>query len=136
MRLSTTLLPLLLAACSNGDKWAENAATPSLNVLSEAPGDWSGLESMVGRRPSESGLFEGSPISVDLNARLGEAAKPYRDAMMSAGPLTRQGNLLVSRAPDAWLVLDPEDHAFRAALRRNGRVEEWQTAGADVPAPR
>lgn len=133
----TSLLPLLLlAACSGPDKWADNAVTPPLETMAEAPGDWSALDGMVGRRPSESGLIESSAISVDLNARLGSSAKPYRDAMMAAGPLTRQGNLLVARAPDAWLVLDPAGRAFRAGLRRDGVVEEWQTAGADVPRPR
>jgi hypothetical protein len=133
------LIPLLaaaaLSACSSGDKWANNAATPSLDQMAEAPGDWTALEGMVGRRPSESGLIDTSAISVDLNARLGPAAKPYRNAMMAAGPLTRRGNLLVAQAPDAFLVLDATEHAFRAGLRRNGRLQEWQTAGADVPRP-
>jgi hypothetical protein len=134
-RLFLLLLCAALSACSD-DKWADNAVTPSLTQMAEAPGDWSALDGMVGRRPSESGLIDTSAISVDLNARLGAAAKPYRNAMMAAGPLTRRGNLLVSEAPEAWLVLDPAGHAFRAGLRRNGRFEEWTTAGAEVPRPR
>ena len=134
-RFTLLLAAAALSACSSGDKWAENAATPSLNQMAEAPGDWSALDGMVGRRPSESGLIDTSAISVDLNARLGPAAKAYRNAMMAAGPLTRRGNLMVAEAPDAWLVLDPAGHAFRAGLNRNGHVEEWQTAGADVPRP-
>ena len=125
----------LLAACSGDDKWADNAVTPPLEQMAEAPGDWTALDGMIGRRPAESGLIENSPITVDLNARLGPSAKAYRDAMMAAGPLTRQGNLLVAKGPDAWLVLDPAGHAFHAGLTRGGRLEEWQTAGADVPRP-
>jgi hypothetical protein len=137
MRLTLPiLLSAALAACSSGDKWAENAATPTLTTMTEQPGDWSALEGMIGRRPSESGLIERSPVSVDMQSRLGPAAKAYRDAMMRAGPLTRRGALLVAEGPDAWLVLDPDDRAFRAGLLRNGRLEEWQTAGADVPRPR
>ena len=98
-------------------------------------GDWTKLDGMIDRRPSESGLFDNSPITVDTNARLGPSAKAYRDAMMAAGPLTRQGNYLVAKGPAAWLVLDPEGHAFHAGLIRNGRLEEWQTAGTDVPRP-
>jgi hypothetical protein len=124
-----------LTACSSNDKWADNADTPALDQMAEAPGDWTALDGMVGRRPSESGLIENSSISVDLNARLGSSAKAYRDAMMTAGPLTRQGRYLVARAPEAWLVLDPEGHAFHAGLIRNGRLQEWQTAGTDVPRP-
>ncbi|WP_338502702.1 hypothetical protein V6R86_05175 [Sphingomonas kaistensis] len=126
----------LLAACSNDEPPVNNAAAPPLEQMSEDPGDWTALNGMIGRRPSESGLIDSSPISVDLNARLGSSAKAFRDAMMTAGPLTRQGNLLVSKGPNAWLVLDPEGHAFRAGLIRNGRLEEWQTAGTDVPRPR
>ena len=134
-RTALLVIAAALSACSSGDKWADNAATPSLSQITEAPGDWSALEGMIGRRPSESGLIDTSAISVDLNSRLGPSARPYRNAMMAAGPLTRRGNLLVSQGPDAWLVLDPAGHAFRAGLRRNGQVEEWTTAGADVPRP-
>lgn len=135
MRLFVPACLLALAACSDGDKWAENVATPTLTTMTEQPGDWSALDGMVGRRPSESGLIETSSISVDLNALLGPEAGAFRSAMMRAGPLERRGDLLVAQAPDAWLVLQPGDHAFRAALRRNGRLREWQTPGADVPSP-
>jgi hypothetical protein len=136
MRHFAFLLLATVAGCSSSDKYAANAETPELGQMAESPGDWSALDGMIGRRPSESGLIETSAISVDLNARLGSAARPFRNAMMAAGPLTRRGNLLISEAPDAWLVLDPAEHAFRAGLRRNGEFQEWQTAGADVPRPR
>lgn len=133
--LALLLLAAASTACSKSDKWADNAATPSLNQIAEAPGDWSALEGMVGRRPSESGLIENSPVTVDINARLGPAAQGYRDAMMRAGPLERRGALMVAKGPDAWLVLDPAGHAFHAGLLRGGKWQDWQTAGADVPAP-
>ena len=134
MRPLLLVLAAALSACSNEDKWAENVATPSLNAMAEAPGDWSALDGMVGRRPSESGLIDSSAISVDLDARLGPAAQPFRNAMMAAGPLTRRGDLLVAEGPDAWLVLDPAEHAFRAGLRTRQGWQEWVTAGADVPS--
>lgn len=134
MRLALLASLLALAACSGSDKWADNATVPPLDVIDEAPGDWSALDGMIGRRPSESGLIEDSPISVDLNALLGPDAGPYRDAMMRAGPLVREGDLLVARGPDASLVIQPAEHAFRATLRRGGRTLDWQTPGADVPA--
>jgi hypothetical protein len=137
MRIFSLLLAAAAcSACSGSDKWAENAATPSLNQMAEAPGDWSGLSGMIGRRPSESGLVDSSAISVDLEARLGPDAAAYRSAMMRAGPLVRRGNLLVAEGPDAWLVLDPVEHAFRAGLMRDGKLREWHTAGAEVPRPR
>lgn len=136
MRLTLPVLAaVLLCACSGGDKWAENAATPTLTTMTETPGDWSALDGMIGRRPSESGLLRTSAVNVDIESRLGPDAKAYRDAMMRAGPLTRRGDLLVAQGPDAWLVLDPQDHAFRAGLLRGGKLQEWQTAGAEVPRP-
>lgn len=135
-RLLPLLLAASLAACSNDTPaMADNYVVPSLNQMAEAPGDWTSLDGMVDRRPSESGLFDNSPITVDINARLGASAKAYRDAMMAAGPLVRQGRYLVSKGPEAWLVLDPVEHAFHAGLKRNGKLEEWQTAGTSLPRP-
>jgi hypothetical protein len=134
--LATLLLAAALPACSNQDKWADNVATPALTTMTEEPGDWSALDGMVGRRPSDSGLIERSAISVDLQALLGRDAQAYRNAMMRAGPLVRRGGLMVSEGPEAWLVLDPAEHAFRAGLLRGGQLQEWQTPGADVPRPR
>ncbi|GAA4000796.1 hypothetical protein [Sphingomonas humi] len=135
MRILALLLAAALSACSKQDKWADNVATPPLNVIAEAPGDWTALDGMIGRRPSESGLVENSPISVDLEARLGPDAQTYRNAMMRSGPLQRSGLLMVSKGPDAWLVIDPEQHAFRAGLLREGRWQDWHTAGTDLPRP-
>lgn len=136
MRFILPLLALGAAACGGGDdKVAANEAMPSLTTMTEQPGDWSALAGMVGRRPAESGLVDNnSPISVDLNARLGRDAAAFRNAMMPAGPLERQGDLMVARAPDAWLVIQPDEHAFRAALRKGSGWQEWQTPGASVPA--
>lgn len=129
------LLLLLPSACGP-DQVAENAAVPPLEVTSETPGDWSALEEMVGRTPAESGLIDKSPISVDLTAKLGPDLAAWRSAMMRAGPLRREGNLMVAQAPDAWLVLQPADHAMRLALRSGSSWREWETAGAAVPRPR
>ena len=128
------LLPL--AACSD-DKSVPGNSLPDLATMSETPGDWSDLQSMVGRNPTESGLFVDSPVIVDINARLGPAATRFNHLMGDATPLERAGPLLVTRARsgEAWLVLQPADHAFRAGLKENGRWREWQTAGAQVPLP-
>jgi hypothetical protein len=128
------LLLLLPAACGPAQV-AENAAVPPLNVINETPGDWSDLDLMVGKVPADSGLIDKSPISVDLTAKLGPDLEAWRSAMMKAGPLKREGNLLVARAPDAWLVLLPADHAMRLALRSGSSWREWETAGANVPRP-
>lgn len=125
---------LFLAACGP-DRSGENAVTPQLSQMTEDPGDWSAVQKMVGRTPADSSLLDNSPVAVDVAAKLGPDFAAYRSAMMQAGPLRREGNLLVARAPDAWLVLQPGDHAMRLALRTRSGWREWQTAGANVPAP-
>lgn len=136
MHRSVLLLLLLpLAACSDDEVPENGAAVPPISVTSETPGDWSALSELVGRTPADGALIDNSPISVDLNATLGPDAQRFRSAMMRAGPLTREGPLLIARAPDAWLVLQPGDHAFRAALRTAQGWREWQTHAAEVPRP-
>ena len=136
MRTPFLAIFLLLTACKRDDQIAaQNVVMPPLEVASETPGDWSALNTLVGRVPAESGLLENSPVSVDLNASLGPDLPAYRAAMMRAGPLQRSGDMLVTRAPDAWLVLQPADHAFRAGLRRGGSWQEWQTPASEVPRP-
>jgi hypothetical protein len=134
MRLYLVLPFLLLAGCS-GEPEATTHNIPSLSEMTEKPGDWSALDGLVGRTPADSGLFENSPVVVDLTAALGPEFAGYRDAMMRAGPLTRVGPLMVAKAPDAWLILQPADHAFRAAQRTDAGWRQWQTAGARVPLP-
>lgn len=134
MRLLALPFLFILAACGP-DQVAENAVVPPLTNISEDPGDWSAVEKMVGRTPGESGLLDQSPVSVDMEAKLGPDFAAFRSAMMRAGPLRREGPLLVARAPDAWLVLQPADHAMRLALRTRSGWREWETAGAAVPRP-
>jgi hypothetical protein len=134
MRLALLIPCLILAACSSEPE-GNIHNLPSIADMTEAPADWSGLDGLVGRTPADSGLFENSPVVVDLTAALGPDFSAYRDAMMRAGPLTRVGPLLVAKAPDAWLVLQPADLAFRAGKKEREGWREWQTAGARVPRP-
>ena len=49
----------------------------------------------------------------------------------------REGPVLVSRARSgqAYLIIDPADHALEAGMRQRNLWRSWQTAGADVPRP-
>jgi hypothetical protein len=136
-QLALVLAALLTAACNQNDRIAQNAATPPLNVMSETPGDWSDLRLLVGRTPAESGLFEDSPITVDLNALLGPDAIVYRRAIKGGSALTRSGDVFVTVAPDrsAYLVIYPADHALEAGLKRANGWRRWNTPGSQVPRP-
>jgi len=131
------LLAILTAACNQNDTIAQNAAMPPLNVASETPGDWSDLRLLAGRTPADSGLFEDSPITVDLNAMLGRDAITYRRAIEGGSVLTPVGPVLVTLAPDrrAYLVIYPADHALEAGLKTATGWRRWNTPGSDVPRP-
>lgn len=139
MRTATLILAAaLLGGCGNGDMVAENAVPPTVNELAETPGDWSGLSGAIGRTPIDSGLLKNSPISVDLNAMLGPSVDAFGAVMADSTPLVREGPVLVSRARsgEAYLIIDPADHALEAGMRQRNLWRSWQTAGADVPRPR
>jgi len=131
------ILATFLAACGGNDKIAQNAATPPLEVTSETPGDWSDLQLMVGRTPADSGLFEDSPITVDLNALLGRDATTFRRAIEGGSALTQVGPVLVTLARDrtAYLIIYPDDHALEAGLKHAGDWRRWNTPGSAVPRP-
>lgn len=132
------LLAFLLAGCGGPGKYAENAATPDLQTISEAPGDWSQLRPMIGRTPDESGLLrEQSPISVDLNALLGPNAERFRTAMAGASPLLSDGTALVTISPSrqAYLAIVPADHALHVGLRDQAGWRTYRTPGADSSLP-
>jgi hypothetical protein len=138
MRILTIMMfAVLLGGCGDENKWAEDAVPPVLNELAETPGDWSRLAGAVGRTPVDSGLLTHSPITVDLNALLGADAEAYRAAMADAGPLVREGGVLVSRSPsgNGYIVIQPAEHAMEIGLRRRGEWRTFHTAGVSVPRP-
>ncbi|MCW3798137.1 hypothetical protein OMW55_10010 [Sphingomonas sp. BN140010] len=138
MKQPTLVLALLLtAACNRNDRIAQNAATPPLNVTSETPGDWSELRLLTGRTPADSGLFQDSPITVDLNALLGAEATTYRRAIEGGSMLAPVGPVLITVAADrsAYLVIFPDDHALEAGLKTPRGWRRWNTPGSNVPRP-
>ncbi len=137
MRFPILIAALLLPIAACDKEEVPGNSLPDLATMSETPGDWSDLNLMVGRNPSESGLFVDSPVIVDVDSTLGPDAAAFRHQMGDSTPLAKEGRLLVTRARsgEAWLVLQPADHAFRAGMRKNGKWQQWQTAGAEVPLP-
>jgi hypothetical protein len=133
------LAPLALAAsaCGGPDKVADNAVAPDLNMMTATEGDWSGLSQAVGRTPAESGLLQGSDISVDLNALLGPDVEAFRLALGNATPLAQEDGVLVTigRSGNAYLVIDTADHAVEAGLKRAADWQQYRTPGSDVVLP-
>ena len=128
---------LVLGACGNDEKWAEDAVPPSVDKTTEKPGDWSRLAGAVNRTPADSGLLTNSSITVDLNAMLGSEVDAYRGAMADSGPLSWEAGVLVSRseAGKGYLIIDPRDHALEAGLRSGGKWRSYRTSGSDLNRP-
>ena len=131
------LLALAASSCGGPDTIAANAVAPDLNLMASTEGDWSGLAGALNRTPAESGLLRGSDISVDLNALLGRDQEAFRLALGDATPLAREGELLVTvgRSGNAYLLIDPADHALEAGLKRAGNWQQYRTPGSDIARP-
>ncbi len=144
MKMCRTLLAAAavigLAACGSSAVADRDAPVPNLSETVETRGDWSLLNVLVDRPPAESELLMQSPITVDLNAMLGPRVFDYRKRMVAAGPLVRNGTMLVSVTPPgpnaAYLVIEPSDNVLEAGWRRSGRWHVERTAGTTMRRPR
>ncbi len=63
-----------LAACGSDAVADRDGPVPNLSEMVETQGDWLLLNVLVDRRPAESELLMQSPITVDLNAMLGQGS--------------------------------------------------------------
>lgn len=131
------LLAMAAASCGGPDTVARNAVAPDLNMMAATEGDWSGLAKAVGRTPADSGLLQNSDISVDLNALLGADVEAFRLALGNATPLAREGPALVTvgRSGNAYLLIDPADHALEAGLKRGATWQQYRTPGSEITRP-
>ena len=144
MKMRWTLLAAAaaigLAACGNDAVAARDGPLPNLSEMVETSGDWSLLNAFVDRPQAESDLLKQSPITVDLNAMLGPRIFDYRERMAAAGPLVRNGPMLVSVTPPgpdaAYLMIEPADNAIEAGWRESGRWHVERTAGTAMRRPR
>ena len=129
-----------LAACSDDAVADRDGPVPNLSEMAETPGDWSLLNAFVDRPQADSDLFKQSPITVDLNAMLGPRIFDYRKRMAAAGPLVRNGTMLVSVTPPgpdaAYLMIEPGDNVIEAGWRESGRWHVERTAGTAMRRPR
>ena len=129
-----------LAACNSGAVADRNTRVPNLNEMVDTQPDWSLLKVLTNRRPAESELLMQSPITGDLNAMMGPKIFGYRKQMAVAGPLLRDGTMLISvTAPGphaAYLIIEPAEFAIEAGWRESGCWHVERTAGTALRRPR
>ena len=125
-----------LAACGSDAVADRDGPVPNLSEMVEPHGDWSLLNVLVDRPPAQSELLKQSPITVDLNALVGARIFDYRERMAAAGPLVRNGTMLVSVTPSgpdaAYLMIEPKDNAIEAGWRESGRWHVERTGACGV----
>lgn len=135
-----SVVVLVSAGCSDDPIAERGTPLPDLNEITEPIGDWSLLSVLVDRRPADSQLLLQSPITVDLNAVVGPGVFDYRQRMAKAGPLVRDGELLVAVTPQgpdaAYLVIDEPQRAIEAGWKKDGRWHVERTAGSEIRRPR
>lgn len=141
MKHALVLMFVIVAACDrDGAVKDDIKPAPPLNRMVETPGDWSGIEIAVGRRPAQSAVLTNGPLPTDLNALLGEHAIDFRRRMDArGGALHEESGLLVSTTPPgeeaAYLVIDAADHAIEAGRRTTSGWQVERTPGAKFTAP-
>ena len=160
------LATVLLAAC--GDKAAKPPAgaqpAPAATVApastpapsSPAPGPasgppastplrWPPLDGLVGKYPSDSGLFETGPIASDLKALLGDRLAAFKTDMQVQSPLQQEGGVLSVSGNKvheggremAYLLIDPAQGALEVGLWTGGVLKTYASpAGAAIARPK
>lgn len=145
-----THLPLLalcgavIAACSQ----AESPKAPAEPAPAAAPApvanqDWAKLASLTGQTPSESGLFDTSPISASLQSLLDDRFDVLKANFLIDEPLQAEQDVLYtvghrlpdSRAERAYVLIHPETRALEVGLWEAGKLTTFKTQGASIPKP-
>ena len=135
---------LLLAACGQPAQQPPETPPPAVAAAeAPTPGDWSGLEALVGKYPGESKLFEDSPIVPALKALLGDKFETFKANTQTSGPLKRDGVLFVTGNKDdqggsdqAYLLIDPAIQAMEVGLWEAGKLSVFTTPGAKLVKPK
>jgi len=135
---------LFLAACGQpAQQPAETPPPATAAPVAAAPGDWSGLDALVGKYPGESRLFEDSPIVPELRALLGDKFETFKANTQTSGPLKRDGVLFVTgnkddqgRSDQAYLLIDPAIQAMEVGLWEAGKLSVFTTPGAKLAKPK
>lgn len=158
MRRSVTILTatcvLALAACGrshDGEKSSPQAgngnavATGSANTATGvAQGNWSSLDALVGRSPTESGLLDNSAVSADLARLLGDKLAVLKTNLQTASPLERQGQVIFTSgnkphqggSDAAYLLIDPAAKALEVGLWQRGKLSTYKTPGSNIAKPK
>ncbi|WP_157088911.1 hypothetical protein [Novosphingobium capsulatum] len=107
-----------------------------------APTNRDSLDAFVGRKPSDSGLFNSSVIASKIRDVLGGDYELFLRNMSQTSVLTQENSFLWvtgSRAGDrdetAYLVLDRKTQQLEIGIRSSGRNEVYRSIGAPLLKP-
>ncbi|PKP72174.1 MAG: hypothetical protein CVT83_01245 [Alphaproteobacteria bacterium HGW-Alphaproteobacteria-5] len=141
---------MLLTACGRGADQTAPANTTSrtpedsTSTTTETSGNWAPLDQYVGEHPLQSGLYENSPIALQLESLLGDKLAVLKVNSETAAPLQRDGNVLFTSGnkdneggSDAfYLLVDSSINAVEVGLWEDGKKSVYKTAGSDIPKPK
>lgn len=134
---------------SNGADALNTSSNTSAEVASNtargvAQSDWSSLNALVGRLPTESGLLDNSAVSGDLVRLLGDKLAVLKTNLQTASPLERQGQAFFvsgnkpheGGSDAAYILIDPAAKALEVGLWQGGQLSTYKTPGSNIPKPK
>ena len=113
------------------------------DTASAANANWSKLQSLTGQLPSESGLFDNSPITASLKTLLGDQFDTFRSNFQVETPLQADGDLLYTSGnrphqggtDQAYLIISPTSRTLEVGLWDNGKLTTFSSPGAVLTKP-
>ncbi len=151
-RLAHLALPLAaalaLAACGKPATPEEPASAPAPAAASQpapvAAVDWSSLEALADKYPSDTKLLEASAVTPTLEALLGAKFETLKTNMQTQSPLQRDGGLLYTSGNKqheggvnmAYVLIDPKAKAVEVGLWEGGKLTVYKTDGATLAKPK
>jgi hypothetical protein len=104
--------------------------------------EWSQLDSMVDKKPDESGLFTSSVINSRLRDLAGNDYDDFLVLMGNASTLQREDVLWVAGTPivssgrdAAYLIIDQRARKLEIGLRRSGNTTVYRSPGSLIEKP-
>jgi hypothetical protein len=141
---AVALSSLMLASCGQEPPPPQPLGPPEQAPdTAAAQGSWSRLQSLTGQLPSESGLFDTSPIAASLKSLLGDHFNSFRLNFQVEAPLQAEGDLLYTSGnrplaggtDQAYLIISPKTQTLEVGLWDNGQLTTFKSPDAEMTKP-
>lgn len=106
-------------------------------------GEWSSLQSAIGKYPSQTDLLDNSVLTGPLKALLGPKFDAFKTNLKVESPLQQDGDILYlsgnkphqGGSDAAYLLVNPQTKALEVGLWQAGKPEVLKTPGSELRKP-